>query len=109
MLKECCSAQQQLADADAAHASHSTAAAALQSCCRRLPCHATPRHATAQDYRRRRAAQEREAAAAAAGASLESLFDGAGLSMGELPPGIDVDALLAGRAPELAQALGLSG
>lgn len=75
-----------------------TAAAA---CCRTT--------ATPQEYRRRRAAQERAAAAAAAGATIESLFDGGGLSMGELPPGIDVDALLAGRAPELAQALGLSG
>lgn len=61
-----------------------------------------------QDYRQRRAAQERDKQASAT-ADLQSLFDG-GLSMGELPPGVDLDKLdqlLQQLGPELAQELGL--
>jgi hypothetical protein len=61
-----------------------------------------------QEYRQRRAAQERDKQAAAT-ADFYSLFDG-GLSMGELPPGIDIDkldTLLQQLGPELAQELGL--
>ncbi|WIA19878.1 hypothetical protein OEZ85_005778 [Tetradesmus obliquus] len=59
------------------------------------------------DYRRRRA-QQRHNEQAAAQQQLSSLLDG-GLSMGELPPGIDLDALLSGLDPSVAEALGLSG
>ncbi|KAF8063012.1 ALKBH8 [Scenedesmus sp. PABB004] len=57
------------------------------------------------ENRRRRAAQRR-AEEAAAHSAFDGLFAG-GLSMGELPPGVDVDALLAGTDPALAAALGL--
>jgi hypothetical protein len=46
-----------------------------------------------QEYRRRRAQQQRDEQAAAAG-TVYSLFDGAGLSMGELPPGTDIQHLV---------------
>jgi hypothetical protein len=61
-----------------------------------------------QEYRQRCAAQERDKQAAAT-ADFYSLFDG-GLSMGELPPGVDIDkldTLLQQLGPELAQELGL--
>jgi hypothetical protein len=61
-----------------------------------------------QEYRQRRAAQERDKQASAT-ADFYSLFDG-GLSMGELPPGVDLDkldTLLQQLGPELAQELGL--
>lgn len=48
-----------------------------------------PRNLYKQEYRQRRAAQERDKQAAAT-ADFNKLFDGAGLSMGELPPGIDI-------------------
>lgn len=38
-----------------------------------------------------------------------SLNLGAGLSMGVLPPGVDLDALLSGLDPFVAEALGLTG
>jgi hypothetical protein len=59
-----------------------------------------------QDYRRRRA-QQRHNEQAAAQNQLASLLDG-GLSMGELPPGVDLDALLSGLDPSVAEALGLN-
>lgn len=62
-----------------------------------------------QDYRQRRAAQQRNEQAAAT-ADFYSLFDGGGLSMGELPPGLDIDKLdklLQQLGPELSQELGL--
>lgn len=61
-----------------------------------------------QDYRQRRVAQERDKQASAT-ADFHALFDG-GLSMGELPPGVDIerlDTLLQQLGPELAQELGL--
>jgi hypothetical protein len=59
-----------------------------------------------QDYWRRRA-QQRHNEQAAAQNQLASLLDG-GLSMGELPPGVDLDALLSGLDPSVAEALGLN-
>jgi hypothetical protein len=62
-----------------------------------------------QDYRQRRAAQERDKQASAT-ADFYALFDGQGLLMGELPPGVDLDkldTLLQQLGPELAQELGL--
>lgn len=61
---------------------------------------------TVQDFRRKRA-RERSAEQAAAEAEVAALFDG-GLSVGELPDGVDVDQLMAGLAPGVADALGLS-